>query len=59
MWEMILLMLSYKHFPYKNSKSKTKEEKSEEKSREKSDEGLKEYINSTLTFIEGKSNGHK
>ena len=48
---MILLMLSYKHFPYKNSKSKTKEEKS--------DEGLKEYINSTLTFIEGKSNGHK
>ena len=56
---MILLMLSYKHFPYKNSKSKTKEEKSEEKSREKSDEGLKEYINSTLTFIEGKSNGHK
>ena len=36
-----------KNYPYKDSKSKTKEEKSEEKLGEKVEEGLKEYINST------------
>ena len=40
-----------KIFPYKDSKSKTKEEKLGENSEEE----LKEYINSTFTFIEEKS----
>ena len=44
-----------KVFPYKDSKSKTKEEKPETKSEE--GEELKKYINNTLTFIEEKSEG--
>ena len=42
-----------KNFLYKDSESKTKEEKSEEKSEKE----LKEYSNSTFTFIEKKSVG--
>ena len=47
-----------KKFLYKDSKSKTKEENQikRKKSRE-TDEELKEYINNTLTSIEGKSKG--
>ena len=44
-------------FPYKHSKSKTKEEKPEEKSEKKSEEELKDYINNTFTFTEEKSEG--
>ena len=40
-------------FPYKVSKSKTKEEESKEKLGEKSEEELKEYINNIFTFIGG------
>ena len=47
-----------KKFLYKDSKSKTKEKNQikRKKSRE-TDEELKEYINNTLTSIEGKSKG--
>ena len=47
-----------KKFLYKDSKSKTKEENQiKRKKLRETDEELKEYINNTLTSIEGKSKG--
>ena len=46
------------NFLYKDSKSKTKEENQiKRKKSGETDEELKEYINNTFTFIEGKLKG--
>ena len=52
------MLSTKKNFLYKDSKSKTKEENQiKRKKLRETDEELKEYINNTLTSIEGKSKG--